>query len=60
VENIEPKILERSKSVTVFNVLTDKHMLASFTSNVISMGFLLTGSVITFIFNKLQPQELNR
>jgi hypothetical protein len=45
---------------TVFNVLTDKHMLASFTSNVFSMGLLIIGSIITFTFNKIQPHDLNR
>ena len=61
VEKKDPKKeVEKSERKTVFNVLTDKHMLASFTSNVFSMALLIIGSIITFTFNKIQPQDLNR
>ena len=57
VKAIEKKVNEKK---TVFNVLTDSHMLASFTSNAFSMALLLLGSFINLAFNKVEPQVLNK
>ena len=55
-----PKVLvDEKKSLKVFNVLTDKHMLASFTSNIISLGSLVAAYLIAYTFNKIEPQDLN-
>ena len=43
----------------MFNVLTDKHMLASFSTNIISLASLVGAYLIAYTFNKMEPQELN-
>ena len=56
VKTVEEKVNKRKK---VFNVLTDSHMLASFTSNAFSMALLIVGSLINLAFNRVEPQHLN-
>jgi hypothetical protein len=60
-ENSKPKVVvDEKKSLKVFNVLTDKHMLASFTSNIISLGSLVAAYLIAYTFNKIEPQDLSK
>jgi hypothetical protein len=48
------------KTLEAFNVLTDKQMLASFTSNIISLASLVIAYGIAFTLNAMPPEELNR
>jgi hypothetical protein len=46
--------------LTETNVFADKQLLANFTSNIISIGFLILATVLAYVFNKITPQEMNR
>jgi hypothetical protein len=45
---------------TAPTVLTDKTVLASFTSNVISMLVLTSGSLMTFTLNSIGPKDIDK
>ena len=57
VPNVEIVTEQRN---SIFNVLTDKDMLANYTSNIISLVWISVGGVVAYLLNKTKPQDLSK
>jgi len=60
-QSVAPKVEFVSENGrTIFNVLTDKDMLANYTSSIVSFLWLSIMVVLVYLFNKTKPQDLSR
>ena len=53
-------MIEMVPTTNVLTMVTDRKLLASFTSNVFSVALMVIGAIITLKFNTMSPRDVDK